>query len=73
MTRSSFLINHPDQLILDEIQYVPELFPYLKIKIDEMRFETLEQKDKRENVYFFYQDRRLIILCRMSANHWLVD
>jgi predicted AAA+ superfamily ATPase len=46
-----FLINHPDQLILDEIQYVPELFPYLKIKIDEMRFETLEQKDKRKCLF----------------------
>ena len=43
-----FLINHSGQLILDEIQYVPELFPYIKMRIDEMRFAALKdnQPDK---------------------------
>jgi len=35
-----FLMNHTPPLILDEIQYVPELFPYLKMKIDEMRIKA---------------------------------
>jgi hypothetical protein len=36
-----FFMNHPAKLILDEIQYVPELFPYLKMRIDEMRLAAL--------------------------------
>ena len=40
-----FFMNHSAELILDEIQYVPELFPYLKMQIDEMRFAAL--KDNR--------------------------
>ncbi len=37
-----FLMNHSSELILDEIQYVPELFPYLKMKIDDMRLASLK-------------------------------
>lgn len=29
-----FLRNHPDRLILDEVQHVPSLFPLLKLDID---------------------------------------
>jgi predicted AAA+ superfamily ATPase len=29
-----FLAGSPDPVILDEIQYVPELFPYLKVAVD---------------------------------------
>lgn len=29
-----FLLDHPGELILDEIQLAPELFPYLKMEID---------------------------------------
>jgi hypothetical protein len=32
-----FLSTHPEPLILDEIQYAPELLSYLKLKIDETR------------------------------------
>jgi len=38
-----FFMNHSGVLILDEIQYVPELFPYLKIKIDDMRLAALRE------------------------------
>ncbi len=37
-----FFLNHSSELILDEIQYAPELFPYLKIRIDDMRFAALK-------------------------------
>lgn len=37
-----FFLNHSAKLILDEIQYVPELFPYLKMRIDDMRFAALK-------------------------------
>lgn len=46
-----FFLNHSSKLILDEIQYAPELFPYIKMRIDEMRFTAL--KDNRsENCLF---------------------
>ncbi len=30
-----FLEEHPWPLLIDEVQYAPELFPYIKIKVDE--------------------------------------
>jgi len=30
-----FLQKHPAPLIIDEVQYAPQLFPYLKMKVDE--------------------------------------
>ena len=30
-----FLLDHPGKLILDEIQLAPEIFPFLKMRIDE--------------------------------------
>ena len=46
-----FFMNHSQQLILDEIQYVPELFPHIKIKIDKMRFAALNG-DRSEQCLF---------------------
>lgn len=46
-----FFLNHSSRLILDEIQYVPEVFTYLKIRIDEMRFAAL--KDNRSEECLF--------------------
>lgn len=34
-----FFMQHPPPLILDEIQYVPEIFPYIKRDVDEHRGE----------------------------------
>lgn len=34
-----FLATHRPPIILDEIQYVPELFPYLKMQIDKRRHD----------------------------------
>ncbi len=45
-----FLINHPGELILDEIQYAPELFPLMKIRVDEMGIQSL--KTGREDACF---------------------
>lgn len=41
-------MNHPGKLILDEIQYAPELFPYLKMRIDNMRFAALRENRTTE-------------------------
>ena len=29
-----FLMNYPGKVIIDEVQYAPELFPYIKIEVD---------------------------------------
>jgi hypothetical protein len=34
---AGFLLDHPAPLVLDELQHVPELLPYLKVRIDEDR------------------------------------
>ena len=37
-----FLINNPPPVVIDEIQYVPELLPYIKQMIDEARIRDPE-------------------------------
>ncbi len=34
-----FLMNNPSPLVIDEIQYAPQLFPYIKMAVDEARRE----------------------------------
>ena len=46
-----FFINHSSALILDEIQYVPELFRYLKIQIDDMRFAALKDNQSEKCLF----------------------
>ena len=48
---SLFFLNHPGRLILDEIQYIPELFPYLKMRIDKMRYEALTAGEPGECLF----------------------
>ncbi len=48
-----FFMNHSAELILDEIQYMPELFPYLKIKIDQMRLTAATQGKSRGDFCIF--------------------
>ena len=35
-----FLATYPPPVFIDEIQYVPELLPYIKHRVDEMRFAS---------------------------------
>ena len=46
-----FMQNHSKKLILDEIQYVPELFAYFKMRIDDMRFAALNKGRSQECLY----------------------
>ena len=36
-----FLEEHPWPLLIDEVQYAPELFPYIKIKVDESKERSM--------------------------------
>ena len=40
---SLFFLNHSRKVFLDEIQYAPELFPYMKMRIDQMRLAALKE------------------------------
>ncbi|MCL2249335.1 MAG: ATP-binding protein [Oscillospiraceae bacterium] len=41
----AFLRRHKPPIIIDEIQYAPELLPYIKILVDEKRFEDKQNSN----------------------------
>ena len=42
----AFLQKYPPPVIIDEVQYAPNLFPYIKIWVDEHRFDSLTNRKK---------------------------
>ena len=46
-----FLMNAAEQLLIDEIQYAPEIFPYLKMRIDNMRFKALDNNQQQKCLF----------------------
>lgn len=63
-----FFLNHSDQLILDEIQYVPELFPYLKMRIDQMRFDALESNQPERCLYLLSGSQAYLLMQNISES-----
>lgn len=47
-----FLRTHETPLIIDEFQYAPKLLNYIKIKVDEMRKNTLFKNQDSKTSYF---------------------
>ena len=47
-----FLRTHETPLIIDEFQYAPKLLNYIKIKVDEMRKNTLFKNQDSKTLYF---------------------
>jgi len=48
-----FLEIYKTPVIIDEFQYAPNLLPYIKIKVDKMRMETLfENENQKEALYY---------------------
>jgi predicted AAA+ superfamily ATPase len=48
-----FLQENPPPVIIDEIQYAPELLPYIKIWVDEHRFSALKNGSPNPNGAFW--------------------
>ena len=46
-----FLETHGTPLIIDEVQYAPELFSYIKIRVDKYRLDNINNK-KKETLYY---------------------
>ena len=63
-----FLMSHSPKLILDEIQYVPELFSSLKIRIDNMRFEALSNNKPRECLYLLSGSQAFELMQNVSES-----
>lgn len=55
-------------MILDEIQYVPELFSSLKIRIDNMRFEALSNNKPRECLYLLSGSQAFELMQNVSES-----
>lgn len=47
-----FLRTHETPLIIDEFQYAPKLLNYIKIKVDELRKNTLFKNQDSKTLYF---------------------
>ncbi len=60
---SLFLQRYAPPVIIDEIQYAPELLPYIKIYID---------KD-RKNGDFWITGSQIFKTMKMLVNHWQVE
>ena len=56
---AAFLQLNPPPLFIDEVQYVPELFPYIKISLD---------KSKRKGEYFLTGSQRFEVMKNVSES-----
>jgi predicted AAA+ superfamily ATPase len=55
----TFLSLHPPPVVFDEIQYVPELFPYIKIEAD---------KNKKKGMYFLTGSQQFHLMKNVSES-----
>ena len=64
-----FLRTHETPLIIDEFQYVPKLLNYIKIKVDEMRKNTLFKNQDSKTLYFLLHSNNTLFtipLCSIT-------
>ena len=51
-----FLLNYGTPLIIDEVQYAPNIFPEIKQRVDHLKRERLQQPGKKLNVAYRLTD-----------------
>lgn len=54
-----FLEEHPWPLLIDEVQYAPELFPYIKIKVDE---------EKKRGMYWLTGSQQFMLMKNVTES-----
>ena len=59
MDTKTFLSLHPPPVVFDEIQYAPELFPYLKLDVD---------KNKKKGMYFLTGSQQFYLMKNVSES-----
>ena len=47
-----FLRTYEPPVVIDEFQYVPNILPYIKMKVDQMRFDSLKGNKNANGQYF---------------------
>ena len=52
-----FLKNNPEKLIIDEVQYAPSIFPYLKMKVD---------KNREDGMYLMTGSQAFVLMKNVS-------
>ncbi len=63
-----FLQTRQPRLILDEIQYVPELFSYLKLRIDRMRMSALMEDHSQECLFLLSGSQTYHLMANVSES-----
>lgn len=63
-----FLENHKTPLIIDEIQYATELLPYIKMKVDEIRLESLENDKISTGLYYLTGSQMFTLMQNVSES-----
>lgn len=65
---SLFLENHKTPLIIDEIQYATELLPYIKMKVDKARLESLENNTISTGLYYLTGSQMFTMMENVSES-----
>lgn len=63
-----FLENHKLPLIIDEIQYATELLPYIKIRVDKIRLESLENNCNNTGLYYLTGSQMFTMMQNVSES-----
>lgn len=63
-----FLENHKTPLIIDEIQYVTELLPYIKMQVDKARLEALKCDTKCTGLYYLTGSQMFTMMQNVSES-----
>lgn len=65
---SLFLENHSFPLIIDEIQYATELLPYIKMKVDKLRLESLSNNTNCTGLYYLTGSQMFTMMQNVSES-----
>lgn len=60
-----FLADNPPPVIIDEIQYVPELLPYIKARVDEVR---TSEPEKSKGMYWLTGSQKFELMAGVSES-----
>lgn len=63
-----FLENHKIPLIIDEIQYATELLPYIKMRVDKARLESLKNGTNPNGLYFLTGSQMFSMMQNVSES-----
>jgi len=63
-----FLEQYPYPLFIDEIQYAPNLLPYIKMIVDKERFENLMQNKKTRSLFWLTGSQQFQVMKNVSES-----